>query len=47
MEDLQLRGQPMKKVEDFTYLSSVVTSDGKKYRSLREEERVLPDRLEC
>ena len=29
MEDLQLRGQPMKKVEEFTYLGSVVTSDGK------------------
>ena len=29
MEDLQLRGQPMKRVEEFTYLGSIITSDGK------------------
>ena len=29
IEDLQLRGQPMKQAEQFTYLGSVITSDGK------------------
>ena len=29
MEDIELRGQPMKQVDEFTYLGSVISSDGK------------------
>ena len=34
MEDLQLRGQPMKRVEEFTYLGSIITSDGKSIQDI-------------
>ena len=29
IEDLQLRAQPMKKVKEFTYLGTIITSEGK------------------
>ena len=36
MEDIELRGQPMKQVNEFTYLGSVISSDGKLLKDIEK-----------